>query len=237
MNKSEKQRVEQATVRIKRWGGQGVLVPGEFVLTAAHCVNVPYTGGAVLGDYLWEEIETEKETFRMGIYAVEPVNDIAVLGAADNQELPGIEQDKYLSFIENTKPVPIYMSKLPSKGSLEVHVFTHLNKWNSGELFYRGIHGNAHIKFHKKIIGGTSGSPIVSSEGELIGLVSNTSEEKVENRYEGTCPLIRFALPVWLIARILENQKSIKRKLVGPRLGQRIKIPPLPKNKISRDRL
>lgn len=235
MNKSEKQRVEQATVKIKRWGSRGVLVPGEFVLTAAHCVNVPYTGEA-LNDHLLEEIETEKETFPMEIYAVEPVNDIAVLGEVDC-DLPEIEKDKYLSFIDNTKPVPIYMSKHASKGSLEVHVFTHLNKWNSGELFYDGIHGNACIKYYKKIIGGTSGSPVVTSEGELIGLVSNSDEQKNENRYVGTCPLICFALPVWIIARILEDQKSIKRKPVKPRPDQRIKIPPLPKTKISRDRL
>src|SRR5262245_38143525 len=43
--------VQLATVQIQKKGGRGVLVPGGFVLTAAHCVEWSPEGGMVLGDF------------------------------------------------------------------------------------------------------------------------------------------------------------------------------------------
>src|SRR5262245_34683166 len=80
-------RVEKATVRVKESGGQGVLVPGGFSLTAAHCIKWNGDGAMVLGDYFVEPIETKSgETLRVSPIAVEPISDIAVLGALDSQE-------------------------------------------------------------------------------------------------------------------------------------------------------
>ena len=42
--------VEKATVRLTGKGGQGVLVPGGLIVTAAHCVNWYLEGGMAMGD-------------------------------------------------------------------------------------------------------------------------------------------------------------------------------------------
>lgn len=48
----------KATVRLLGKGGQGVLVPGKLILTAAHCVTWDADGGMVLGDHYIEDITT-----------------------------------------------------------------------------------------------------------------------------------------------------------------------------------
>src|SRR5260221_2969585 len=83
-------RVADATVQLTRLGGQGVLVPGGFILTAAHCVDWTVKGNSmgILGDHFLESIETRSGAkFRVRPCAVEPVSDIAALGEPDNQEL------------------------------------------------------------------------------------------------------------------------------------------------------
>ena len=45
-----RRRVERATVRLVERGGQGVLVPGGFILTATHCINWCGTGMMALGE-------------------------------------------------------------------------------------------------------------------------------------------------------------------------------------------
>jgi hypothetical protein len=42
-------RTRAATVQLPTKGGQGVLVPGGFVLTAAHCIDWSLDGGMALG--------------------------------------------------------------------------------------------------------------------------------------------------------------------------------------------
>src|ERR1039458_360260 len=76
MSKESRTRVEQATVRLVEKGGRGVLVPGEFILTATHCIDWSGTGGMVLGDVYTAEIETASGAkFRLGAVACDPVSD------------------------------------------------------------------------------------------------------------------------------------------------------------------
>ena len=49
-----------ATVRLPTMGRQGVLVPGGFILTAAHCINWDLKGGMAPGDWSIEQVETPK---------------------------------------------------------------------------------------------------------------------------------------------------------------------------------
>ena len=75
-----KAKVAKATVRLTRSGGQGVLVCGNVILTAAHCIGFNLEGGMVLGDFYIEDIETAQGMLKVGPLAVEPISDIAVLG-------------------------------------------------------------------------------------------------------------------------------------------------------------
>jgi hypothetical protein len=52
-------RVEAATVKTTRTGGQGVRVPGNLILTAAHCIDWRGTGRMALGEIYIEPIATK----------------------------------------------------------------------------------------------------------------------------------------------------------------------------------
>ncbi len=72
--------------------GQGVLVPGPWILSAAHVVHWDHTG-AMAGsfnerEFLQEITVAGGSRFRVYPQAVEPVHDLAVLGAVDGQWLP-----------------------------------------------------------------------------------------------------------------------------------------------------
>jgi hypothetical protein len=102
-----KERIAGATVRLSNSGGRGVLVPGGFILTAAHCVTWDHEGGMVLGDWYVERVETATGvTMLAQVYAVEPVADIAVLGGPDGQELFD-DAEAFETFTEATRPVPL----------------------------------------------------------------------------------------------------------------------------------
>lgn len=78
--------IVNATVTLLKKGGRGVLVAGNLIVTAAHCIGFECSGSMVLGDYYIEEIETVQGRLRVTPRAVEPVSDVAVLGSLDDQE-------------------------------------------------------------------------------------------------------------------------------------------------------
>jgi len=105
-------RITRAIVHLPRLGGQGVLVPGGLVVTAAHCIGRTAEGGMALGDYYIEEIVVaDGRRLMASPLAVEPVSDLAELGAVDSQEL-GEEADAFEDFCSNTKPVRLATDEL-----------------------------------------------------------------------------------------------------------------------------
>jgi hypothetical protein len=50
--------ISDATVKILKKEGQGALVGGGLILTAAHCIDFECPGGMALGDYYIENIRT-----------------------------------------------------------------------------------------------------------------------------------------------------------------------------------
>src|SRR4051812_38056403 len=84
--------IEQATVYLPKSGGQGVLIPGNMILTAAHCVPCSSAGGMYQGRSRRYDVEVH------GVYErcwatpcfVDPVSDIAVLAAPrPRKRVPG----------------------------------------------------------------------------------------------------------------------------------------------------
>ena len=51
------------------------------------------------------------------------------------------------------------------------------------------------------VLGGTSGGPVVTPDGRLLGVVSHVNEVS-EGPCCGAIPLARLALPQWVLARI-----------------------------------
>jgi hypothetical protein len=118
-------RISRAVVRLPKLGGLGVLVPGGFVVTAAHCIGWTSAGPMALGDYYREPIVTaDGQELVVAPLAVEPVSDLAVLGAMDEQEFRH-EVDAFKAFCETTPPVPLAMDELVTFVSHRAYVFTH----------------------------------------------------------------------------------------------------------------
>ena len=200
--------VENATVAFTRQGGQGVLVTGNLILTAAHCVDFALTGGMVLGDHYVEGIRTKTGVnLKVSPRAVEPLSDIAALGPLDDQECPN-EADGFEWFCELTKPIPLFTGTLAFRESINVYVFTHKGTWLKGkvtqystETFHRVC-----LETEEPIEGGTSGSPVINEAGELVVIVSNSGNDPAgpTGGYVGIegAPRPNLTLPRWICRQI-----------------------------------
>lgn len=198
--------VAKATVKLTQKGGQGILVGKEMIITAAHCLEFDCKGGIVLGENIVAVgntqygIETARgEKLKVAPMAIEPVNDIAVLGWLDYQT---DEAEDFIAFCERTKPIPLYCRPLEDfLTEFRVHIYTHKKTWIRGKASISAIHDPMmRVISEKNIEGGTSGGPIINDSGELVGIVSNTVA--CHGGEEVLAPVLQRALPIWIYHRL-----------------------------------
>jgi len=183
--------------------GRGVLVGGNIIVTAAHCIDFECNGYMVLGKYYIEEIRTVLGELKVTPLAVEPVSDIAVLGSLDGQEFYD-ESVAFDDFCEKTKPVPLYLGELELFREYPVYIYNHKGKWVTGRIKkWERYSPILSIQTNEKIEEGASGGPIINESGKLIGIASNFSQTQCDNKYTGRAPYLQLALPVWVISKIL----------------------------------
>lgn len=209
-----KKQVENATVKIIRRGGQGVVVRGGLILTAAHCVEFTCVGYMALGDYYIEEIETSSGILKAAPLAVEPVKDIAVLGPPDEQAFCE-EAEAYEEWHKNIEPIPLCFRQYERFQKLDAYIFTHEGTWIKGKATHCGEDKSAFVfDSIDPVKGGTSGGPIVNEYGELLGVVSTGSETPIAmskeelGEYNDFHPRASIALPVWVIRRINADEEE-----------------------------
>lgn len=218
MTKAETARVVNATVHLDDKGGQGVLVPGGFILTAAHCIKWNGDGGMTLGDYYLEpEPVTTKSgaRFRVGPHAAEPVADIAVLGSLDDRVFSD-DCNKFEQWREATHPVPIANGKHRFRDPLRVSILTHKGKWIGANVVrysatWVPLHGVLCIEADDHIASGTSGGPVVDSSGQLVGVISHSCDTTSHGKYVGMLPIASLALPQWVWRIIWAEGKKGKK--------------------------
>lgn len=190
--------VEKATVKLPEKGGQGVLVTGGVIMTAAHCIDCTCDGSMVLGDYFIIEIETTSQNLKVQPLAVEPISDIAILGSLDDQVFPE-EDDKFMEFCRVTDPVPLYLKEFRPKQKMGIHIYTHEGTWVAGTVTAMKKDANKLCLEADDIIkGGTSGGPIVNDSGELVAVASLVSESNGDTKSSGMVPCPYLALPLWI---------------------------------------
>ena len=200
--------VANATVTLLQKGGRGVLVNSNLIITAAHCIDFNCEGGMVLGDNFIEEIKAGEEELKVAPLAVEPVSDIAVLGALDNQTFFQ-EVDDFERFCERTKPVPLCRSNFERFQEFRVHIYNHKGAWVTGKAMQCTKEAKElFVDSDEMIEGGTSGGPIINDSGELVGITSNFSTTCIEHAYTGQTPRPHLALPAWVCRRIFDEQEG-----------------------------
>ncbi len=201
-------RVAAATIALPEAGGQGVLVPGGLVLTVAHALPWEGHGGMALGDYHLVTVKPKNGSpFRLSIYCVEPVSDIAVLGEPDTQVF---SQDAQMfdAFRESTASIGVSARDFEPFAHVPVHVLTHHGTWLEGKgIDMPSPDGCGWLEGKEQIEGGTSGGPVVDDTGLLIGLVSWFAEGSESLVRDGRMPRPHRALPSWLWARIQADGK------------------------------
>ena len=205
--------VAKATVTLSGKDGQGVLVNSNLILTAAHCIDFRCEGEMVLGDYFIEEIKTGERELKVAPLAVEPVNDLAVLGSLDNQEFSK-EADDFEKFCEDTKPVPLCRRDFVLFRKFRVHIYTHKGIWVTGSAMQ--CCEDAHVlqvETEDQIEGGTSGGPIIDDSGDLVGIVSIFCDiDEGQRICHGSVPLPHLALPVWVCCQIEKGEEQRKKE-------------------------
>ena len=138
---------------------------------------------------------------------VEPVAGLAGLGAPDNQWIPEAA-DAFESFCEVTPAVPLATAEFPFDTPVPAHILTHTGQWIAGCVRQMCPNANSLVLDpDEPIQGGTSGSPVVTEDGLLLGVVSSTGEPgpDASNRAwarSGPIPRPHLAAPVWL-ARLM----------------------------------
>jgi hypothetical protein len=213
MNANAKARVEAATVRLVNLQGQGVLVPGGFILTAAHCVKWDRAADWQKRRALVELIETrDGRRFLADVCAADLVADIAALATADNEEMPA-DAKAFDLFAESVEGVPIATCPPESGDDVPVWVLTHNGAWITGTLTQRGGPDSPlpvlWLCPDGDIECGTSGGPVVDGAGGLLGIVSRFGVLIVsgEEHRHGSAPMPWLALPRWLADSIVAAQE------------------------------
>ena len=201
LSEETRKRVEKATVRLTKKGGQGVIVPDGLILTAAHCIAASLEGDMVLGDFFLEEIEFGGQKIVAQVYVVEPVSDIAVLGTPDDQTFykEAIAFDKALELIE---PVEIRSEDLELFREIPAMVFTHTRLWLQASVQKCNESASTLAINTPAIDGGTSGGPVIDQEGRLFGIISMIGCTIGREDHIGQIPWPSRALPVWVVKRI-----------------------------------
>lgn len=194
MDAPTREQIARATVRLTRRGGQGVVVPGGMILTAAHVIERRDIWGLAGEDVHLEHVrDPAGRRFEADLLAVEPIADIAVLGEPPGQELP-TESDGYLAALEPITPVPICADDFPLLERFTVYILSHDRGWLEGQARQVDVHGNLVLEVDDGIRGGTSGGPIVTPDGRLLGVC--TTAAGVEGAPQRAVGMVRVHIHV-----------------------------------------
>jgi hypothetical protein len=203
MDQKQMDRVARATVRLMPQERRGVLVPGQFILTAAQCLF--WKGTLMMQRDLHERIQASDGIELTGACcAVEPVADIAVLGAPNDQVMPS-DYKAWLEFFGRADPVPLSTPKLGIGQSQSVSIFRQHEEWVPATMTRVGLPGPAEGRFaiesDHPILAGDAGSPVVDDAGHLVGVVPEVPKGG-SGPHAGHLPVACYALPRWVLDRI-----------------------------------
>jgi hypothetical protein len=229
--------IETATVRLPRRGGQGVLVPGNLIVTAAHVIGWTSEGAMAYGDAFPEVIEAGGRTLTVDVLAIEPCADIAALGALDGQGPFHEEAEAFEAWCEDTTPVQLYAEDLPLGDEppprglprrvwrehapsrlVSAWILTHDKGWIAARVKQLGRAARCLVVEADTLIeGGTSGGPVIAEDGRLLGVISTSGEtwspDTPADRRPASFSIPRphIAAPVWAVAQMTGGMRAKRR--------------------------
>ena len=194
--------ITRATVTLTKRGGRGVLIPGDKILTAAHCIEWSHNSEMALGERFLETVETsDGRTFCLSPIFVEGTLDIAVLEDPCIPEL-NAESAIFNEWCDETAAVPLSTIATELDAEFPIKIWSHEGKWIQGRgHFWNWDRRSVHINADEQILGGTSGSPVIDEHGGLLGVVSHCSD--TGGPCDGEIPFPPRALSVWLAEDII----------------------------------
>ena len=197
MNAKLRARIQTAVVQFPD-RGRGVVVPGQMIVTVAHvCDGWPLEDhGMAHGDPCLQPVRVGGHKVFADILALEPCADIAVLGAPSAPELA----EAYGEALEPLTPVSISVTDLPLQEWVPVHIYTHQDRWVTARAQLPRFNASAlRLEANERILSGTSGSPVVTERGHLLGPVSISGGNVGEPHIEVVMPRLHLTAPGYLV--------------------------------------
>jgi hypothetical protein len=196
-----------------------------YIITAAHCLPFfpPCHPTSYLNERTYQAVlgplEADPTIWAECVFA-DPVADIAVLGPPDNQEL-WAQCEAYEALVDAaTLPIADAAASSPA------WLLSRECQWVRCQVENNGA-GWWIRDAVQPIVGGMSGSPILSDEGAAIGLVSISSGTGAPHVEGGPNPRLAYNLPRWLaptpiplkLRRYNPFETEIETELVDGRLA------------------
>jgi len=204
--------LSKVLVTFPRLGAQGVLIPGSFVLTAAHCLvdemdGTPYPHNKAFprNSMAFTAKSPQGIEFPMVPLFMDLISDVAILEHSKQLEHYKGNKSDYDLFpnfaVEVMKLPPDFVVDLPIDLDIrwrKAWVHIHQKGWHLIRVKEGLVHDNHLIIKSEVPIGPDSaGSPIVTRWGKLLGVVSGKLTQKKNKEYRGSFAHAFAVLPTW----------------------------------------
>ena len=213
--------LSKASITLPNIRAQGILIPCGHVITAAHCIvserdYTPYPHNKAFTDFSLPLTAKNAggKVFPLIPLFIDVVSDVAILGTSDKPKHYGDEDfnpGRFLRFAGGLKKaVPRFAVNLdPSLDirSIKAWVNQHKHGWLPVHV-HEGLEHPNQLIFESDVAIGpaASGSPIVTSKGRLLGVVSNPVHFDSSEKCTGSFAHAAAILPRWYLCAVKEQE-------------------------------
>ena len=184
--------------------GMGFITDFGEIITAAHCLpRLP--DPADLGfDPIAVTVRTldgKFETTWLVQYA-DVVGDVALLTQQTvfSKRLSDRKREEAERLIESGYGLPIRRRNPEFDAQENVWLYTVDRRWIQARLHTLGLLPHHEMEAPEEVKSGTSGSPVLSASGEVIGIITSSNEMPTPIGCKATMACLATTLPVWCLA-------------------------------------